>query len=67
MRRPGSVAVVKIRSVLSFTHSAIAKDARSLATKLFSQSSSALGRFAVGTLTTLCADKGELEGCKRES
>ena len=28
---------------------------------------SALGRSAVGTLSTLCADRGELEGCRREN
>ena len=28
---------------------------------------SVLGRSAGGTLTTLCADTGELEGCKWES
>ena len=42
MRRPGSVAIVKVRSVLSFTHSTIAKNARSLATGSFSQSFSPL-------------------------
>ena len=42
MRRPSSAAIVKVRSVLSVTHSATAKNARSLAIGSFSQSFSPL-------------------------
>ena len=66
MRRPGSASVVKIRSVLSFTHFATAKNTRSLATVSFLNNPhhSVLGRSVGVTLTTLCADMSELEGCK---
>ena len=74
MRRPGSAAIVKVCSVLSFTHSATAKNARSLATGLFSQSFSPLCTWSLCcgySVYSLCrqgwvrrVQTGELKECE---
>ena len=61
MRRPGSAVVIKICSVLSFTHSTTAKNARSLATRSFSQSSSPLCTWM------LCYGYSEYSLCRQGS
>ena len=74
MRRPGSAAIVKVLLVLSFTHSAIAKNARSLATRSFSQSFSPLCTWSLCcgySVYSLCRERwvrrvqtGELKECE---
>ena len=69
MRRPSSAAVVekarcsRLLTLLPLRILGLLLPGRFLNLSLHS----ALGRSVVGTLSTLCADRGELEGCKREN